>query len=177
MKVFLNPGHAPGGILDPGAINSITGTKEATVVYDIGILAVEYLRLAGVTTELCQSDSLAEVVMRSDAYAADVFVSIHCNSFVSSSARGTEVFHYPGSERGALLSECLQRQLVSTLGTVDRGVKSAGFYVLRYTAAVAALAELAFISNAEDERLLTERQDDFARALARGITDYAQRLA
>ena len=25
MKVFINPGHAPGGIPDPGAINPVTG--------------------------------------------------------------------------------------------------------------------------------------------------------
>ncbi|MCR5833182.1 MAG: DUF882 domain-containing protein [Selenomonadaceae bacterium] len=33
-------------------------------------------------------------------------------------------------------------------------------------------AETAFITNADDAKLLTNREDDFARAIARGITDY-----
>jgi N-acetylmuramoyl-L-alanine amidase len=37
----------------------------------------------------------------------------------------------------------------------------------------AVLVELAFISNEGDEELLRDRQDDFARAIARGVTDYA----
>ncbi len=34
--------------------------------------------------------------------------------------------------------------------------------------------ELAFISNVDDVMLLTDNQDDFARAIARGVTDYQQ---
>ena len=37
----------------------------------------------------------------------------------------------------------------------------------------AVLVELAFIDNEDDATLLGERQDDFARAIARGVTDYA----
>ena len=60
---------------------------------------------------------------------------------------------------------------------MDRGVKGAkpgvnGLYVLNNTDAVAVLVELAFIDNESDAALLRERQDDFARAIARGVTDY-----
>ena len=47
-----------------------------------------------------------------------------------------------------------------------------GLYVLTNTDMPAVLVELAFISNADDVVLLTEKQDEFARAIARGITDY-----
>ena len=47
-----------------------------------------------------------------------------------------------------------------------------GLYVLSNTDMPAVLVELAFISNAEDVVLLTEQQDEFARAIARGVTDY-----
>ena len=40
----------------------------------------------------------------------------------------------------------------------------------------AALVELAFIDNDADMELLANRQDDFARAVARGITDYFANL-
>ncbi|MDD6381759.1 MAG: N-acetylmuramoyl-L-alanine amidase, partial [Selenomonadaceae bacterium] len=48
--------------------------------------------------------------------------------------------------------------------------------VLKYTGMPAVLVELGFISNVGDEELLATRQDDFARAIARGITDYEQSL-
>ena len=63
------------------------------------------------------------------------------------------------------------------MDTVDRGTKGArpgtnGLYVLTNTNATAVLVELAFISNQDDVILLEENQDDFARAIASGITDY-----
>ena len=72
---------------------------------------------------------------------------------------------------------CIQNQIVDALGTVDRGVKGAkpgvnGLYVLSNTDAVAVLVELAFIDHAGDAELLGTQQDEFARAIARGVTDY-----
>ena len=47
-----------------------------------------------------------------------------------------------------------------------------GLYVLSNTNAVAVLVELAFIDHARDAQLLGTQQDEFARAIARGVTDY-----
>ena len=44
--------------------------------------------------------------------------------------------------------------------------------MLNNTNAVAVLVELAFISNTDDAILLADNADDFARAIARGVTDY-----
>ena len=44
--------------------------------------------------------------------------------------------------------------------------------VLKNTNMPAVLVELAFISNEDDEKILRNNQDDFARAIARGVTDY-----
>ena len=123
-----------------------------------------------------QSDSLHEVVSASNRADAEVFISIHCNA-CNGSANGTEVWHFYGSGEGEKLADCIQNQIVDALGTVDRGVKGAkpgvnGLYVLNNTDAVAVLVELAFIDNESDAALLRERQDEFARAIARGVTDY-----
>lgn len=60
---------------------------------------------------------------------------------------------------------------------LDRGVKAnPKLFVLQYTVMPAVLVELGFISNEKDEELLENRQDDFARAIARGVTDYEQTL-
>ena len=175
MKVFLNPGHAPNGNPDPGACG--WGLEEHEVAKNIADLVEGYLVAAGVeVVGNLQSDSLAEVCNSSDASGADLFVSIHCNA-CNEVAHGTEVWHYYSSGSGAMAAECIQRQIVDSLGTTDRGTKGAqpgvnGLYVLTNTDAVGVLVETAFIDNYEDAELLRNNQDDFARAIARGITDY-----
>ena len=175
MKVFLNPGHAPNGNPDPGACGC--GLRECDVAKNVADLVAGYLAAAGVeVVGSLQSDSLHEVVSASNRADADVFISIHCNA-CNGSANGTEVWHYYGSGEGEKLADCIQNQIVDALGTVDRGVKGAkpgvnGLYVLSNTDAVAVLVELAFIDNESDAALLRERQDEFARAIARGVTDY-----
>lgn len=177
MKVFLNPGHSPNGNPDPGAVNHTTGLRECNVAKSIADLVEKYLVAAGVkVVGNLQSDSLAQVVNASDVSGADLFVSIHCNSF-NTVAHGTEVWHYHTSREGRRLAECIQRQIVGALGTTDRGAKGAvpgenGLYVLTNTDAISCLVECAFIDHEEEENLLRYRQDDFARAIARGITDY-----
>ncbi len=52
----------------------------------------------------------------------------------------------------------------------------ASFCVLRNTTMPAVLVETGFIDS-EDVNLLTRHGDDIARALARGVTDYANFLA
>ena len=71
----------------------------------------------------------------------------------------------------------IQRQIVDSLDTMDRGLKERPeLIVLRATDMPAVLVELAFIDNDEDAELLMTRQDDFTRAIARGVTDYEQML-
>ena len=41
-----------------------------------------------------------------------------------------------------------------------------------YTDMPAVLVETAFIDNDQDAQILVEHEDDFARAIARGITDF-----
>ena len=175
MKVFLNAGHAPDGNPDPGACGY--GLRECDVAKNVADLVAGYLAAAGVeVVGNMQSDSLHEVVSAYNRADADVFISIHCNA-CNGSANGTEVWHFYGSGAGETLANCIQNQIVTSLGTTDRGTKGAkpgvnGLYVLSNTDAVAVLLELAFIDHAGDAQLLREQQDEFARAIARGVTDY-----
>lgn len=179
MRVFINPGHAPNGNPDPGAVNAYTGLRESDVAYSIGEAVKAYLEASGCECRMLQDDSLNEVVSDSNNWEADVFLSIHCNSAANEQANGTETFYYYNSRYGKKLATCINNQLVSSLPLTDRGIKGAqpgvnGLYVLTNTDAVAVLVETAFISNGDDVVLLTEKQDDFARAIARGVTDYEQ---
>ena len=175
MRVFINPGHAPDGNPDPGACGN--GLRESDVVAEVGAAVAGHLEKAGCTVELLQSDSLSEISNTSNAWDADVFVSIHCNSAANDDARGVETWSYPYSVNGAKLAQCIQDQIAGELANIDedfpdRGCKAANFHVVRETDAVACLVELAFINNAEDALLLKEYTDNFARAIARGVTDY-----
>lgn len=177
MKVFINPGHAPGGHPDPGAVNEETGLRECDVAFTVGKAVEKYLNAAGVETELLQSDSLYEICEAANASDSDIFVSIHCNAAEAEEANGTETWACAGSYRGSMLASCIQNQIVNALDTTDRGVKTAtpgvnGLYVLTHTDMPAVLVELAFITNDKDCRMLIDQQDELARAIARGVTDY-----
>ena len=179
MKVFLNPGHAPNGHPDPGAVNEETGLRESDVALGVGKSAASYLNAAGVETELLQSDSLYEICETANSSDADIFVSIHCNAAEDEAANGTETWACADSYCGNILANCIQRQIIDALDTTDRGVKIAtpgvnGLYVLTNTAMPAVLVELAFITNPDDEDILANAQDALARAVARGVTDYEQ---
>ena len=166
MKIFINPGH---GGNDPGACGN--GLKERDVVLKIGKRVESYLRAVGYDVKLFQYDGLQAICDEANAFKADLFVSIHCNA-ATGTARGTETYCFYGSTSGRKLATAIHRQLIDSIDTVDRGVKEAGFAVLSGTDMPAALVETAFIDNAQDARLLVEHEDDFAKAIARGITDY-----
>lgn len=176
-KIFINPGHAPDGDPDPGAVNALTDLRECDVALNVGLAVSQYLQSAGYETVVHQSDSLESVCSTANSLPADLFVSIHCNAAANTEAQGTETWYCHNSAEGEKLATQIQGQIVNSLPVVDRGLKVAtpgvnGLYVLSNTDMPAVLVELAFISNAEDEALLETRQDDFARAIARGITDY-----
>ncbi len=174
MKIFLNPGHSPDGNPDPGAVNYGLNLRECDIAKTITDLVEGYLLAAGVqVVGNLQSDSLSEVVGEANASGADIFISIHCNSFADPNANGTETCVFPTSRVGRELGGYIQKQIVQAMETTDRGLKDReGLYVLRATDMPAVLVETAFISNKEDAIKLRDDYVNFARAIARGVTDY-----
>ena len=186
MKVFINPGHDLD--YDSGAVNA-DGTRECDIAAEIGARVKMYLEAVGIECTLMQSDNLAPTYAGRSEYpdrqgetvtecannwGADLFISIHCNA-ANGNARGTEVEIYQSGGASELLAHCIQDQIVNSLGTIDRGVKEMlQLLVLRYTDMPAVLVETAFIDNDDDCALLKDRTDEFARAIARGVTDYQQ---
>lgn len=170
MKITINGGHCPG--LDSGAVGA-TGLQEAAVAKDVMQWVAGYLREIGHSVLEVQNNELYQIIDSSNRFGSDLFVSIHCNAAANPAARGTETYCYSLGGQGEKLATCIQSQIVNSLGTVDRGVKTANFYVLKITDCPAVLVELAFISNPDDEALLADvsRRDELARAIARGITD------
>lgn len=173
MRVLINPGHAPGGYPDPGAVNKRRGQAEAIIVAQVGALAAKYLRDAGIEADVLQHDDLRTICENANDGGYDAFISIHCNAHYDGGAHGTETWYWHSSGDGRKLAMTIQAQIVTALKTSDRGDRpTAGLYVLKNTNMPAALVELAFISNDGDCELLETRKDEFARAIARGVTDY-----
>jgi N-acetylmuramoyl-L-alanine amidase len=82
-------------------------------------------------------------------------------------------------EESSALASRIQEELAVVAGSEGRGVKQAPFRVLVGAAMPAALVELAFISNPEEEKLLASDlwQSKVAIALARGIARFEQERA
>lgn len=167
-KVVVNGGHEPN--VDSGAVGS--RSTEAEVTQKLMLLVSAYLEEAGCEVMAVQTADLAEICNVTNRWGADILVSIHCNASETRKAKGTETFAYYGSREGDSLAHHIQSQIVTSLATTNRGVKEAGFYVLKHTKCTAVLVETAFIDNKGDEQLLLDKTDEFARAIARGVTDY-----
>ena len=177
-KVFINPGHDELSLkgtpdYDCGAVNNELPLYENEVALAVGELVQKYLIAAGCDVELLQSESLSGICAAANDWGADLFISIHCNAF-NEIANGVETLSYPSDFEGYNLAECIQTQILDTFEELtDRGLKArTDLAVLNGTDMPAVLVEMAFIDNPDDAILLRDRQDDFARAIARGVTDY-----
>ena len=188
MKVVIDPGHA-GRNVDPGAVNQATGLQEADVALLVSKLVETHLLEAGHEVKLtrteweqAETDDLSVRTSLSNDWGAELFVSIHCNSAVSPNAAGYEVWTSPGDTEGDALATCIYAQIAiefpDRTGRADYSDgdpdKESRFYVLVHTNAPACLVEMAFISNDEEAALLSDVawQTRYARAIARGVTDY-----
>ncbi len=82
-------------------------------------------------------------------------------------------------EESSALASRIQEEMAQVTGSEGRGVKQAPFRVLVGANMPAVLVEVAFISNSEEEKLLTSDayQSKIASALARGIARYQQEHA
>lgn len=176
-KVVIDNGH---GGSDPGAVNQETGLREADVALTVGLFLERMLQDNGIECMLTRTKDVdvaypnasasEELQARCDVaneFEADLFVSIHCDSFSNPQAQGTSTHYYSSSEEGRILAEKIQVNLLSALGRYDRGIRTAEFYVLKHTLCPAVLVEGAFISNPEEEQLL--QTDDFRYRYAWGV--------
>ncbi|MFZ5642018.1 MAG: N-acetylmuramoyl-L-alanine amidase [Bacillota bacterium] len=181
-KIVLDAGH---GGSDPGAIGP-SGLKEKVVNLDITLKAAQILRSKGATVLLTRTgDTYIDLYERpeiANRNEADLFVSIHSNANPSRSHSGTSTYFLrePGEGmedvriEGMYLARSIQASLLNELKREDKGVLQANFAVLTRSQVPAALAEVAFLSNYEEEKLLGTDQFRLkaAEAIVEGIENY-----
>lgn len=172
-RILINAGHAVNGT-DYGACGN--GLREAEVNKKIAIKVCELLMNDNhVVTYFQQTKSVNDVWQFENKTTYDMIVSIHCNSF-SSTSHGHEVLYHTPSTKGKKLAQAIQTSMVKIVGLRDRGVKPRNdLCVLSRTKAPAVIVETAFISNPKEAKILNENGDIFARAIADGIKNYLKK--
>lgn len=169
--VCLDPGH---GGKDAGAVFGMRSEKDDTLRL---VLKVKEL-LSKKDIEVITTRSLDQYVSLIDRtnYAnkskADLFVSIHRNSFTNSSANGVEVWIYPTPLAGTLsAAQTMLEALVKVGAQSNRGIKKGNYHVCRESKMPSMLVELGFISNFKDNDLFDERFNAYALAIAKSICE------
>ncbi|WP_339147882.1 MULTISPECIES: cell wall-binding repeat-containing protein [unclassified Sutcliffiella] len=174
-RVAIDAGH---GGTDPGAVGN--GVQEKTVVLDIAKRLESKVTTAGSLPLMTRTNDvyipLADRVLDAQNRGADIFVSIHANSFTDPSSNGTETW-YNGryqSKESKELAEAIQGELVKELGLRDRGVKEGSFVVIRDSQMPSVLVEIAFISNPDEAKLLANAsfREKAAQAIYNGVEKY-----
>jgi N-acetylmuramoyl-L-alanine amidase len=187
--VALDPGH---GGKDPGFQVGNHQEKKYTLL--LARQVQDLLEEAGIKTMLTRrSDTYVERAERADlahSAKADVFVSLHYNTAADTAARGVETYAvtpfgaeatnggeislrpYPGNKfdaQSVLLAYEVQRSVTRGLDAPDRGVRRAGFEVLRKAPMPSILIESGFMSNTGESKKVFD--DDYRKEMARAIVD------
>jgi N-acetylmuramoyl-L-alanine amidase len=87
-----------------------------------------------------------------------IFLSIHSNAQSNhwGTAHGIETYCYQTASKAERLAKTFQNSLITHVGWKNRGVKTAGFYVLKYTRMPAILTENGFYTNLEECKKLLD---------------------
>jgi N-acetylmuramoyl-L-alanine amidase len=162
-------GHDNGGV--PGQ-----RVSEKVLALDTSLRLKKELERRGFNVVMTRSRDvfipLATRVAIANKYRGAIFVSVHYNSARRSSAQGFETYFY--SKTSAPLAYRIQRNILRTASTENRGIKQRGFYVLRNTKIPAVLVECGFLTNrTEAKRCMkpTYRQA-LAEQIAAAVTEY-----
>ena len=174
-KVYINAGHGNAQVYnsDQGAVNPRLGLRENQLAAKVAEMVVPYLQKVGYTVRSWQDDALGAIARDVNNWGADVCVSIHCNSVADPNPQGVETLVYPGYAEDLRLAKCVQAQVVESVTFPDRGVKfRTDLGILSIPRCPAILVEMGFISNDVEGLFIDTEADVYARAIARGITDY-----
>ncbi|ERM18898.1 hypothetical protein P615_01100 [Brevibacillus laterosporus PE36] len=101
---------------------------------------------------------------------ADLFLSIHGNTYTDSTVSGTETYYY--RPESLPFAKSIHKHVIEATGFHDRGVKKEDFFVVKDTKMPAVLLEVGYVTNPmEEQKLLKE---DFQYRIATSIIEGIQ---
>ncbi|WP_075864876.1 N-acetylmuramoyl-L-alanine amidase CwlD [Carboxydothermus islandicus] len=168
--IVIDPGH---GGQDPGCKGQ-QGAVEKEITLDIARRVATKLQRAGAQVYLTRSgdydlaepgirgysarkkQDLARRIQFAEEKQAEVLISIHANSFPERKYRGAQTFYQEGDNEGKKLAELIQESFRTILGNTNRVAKSGDYFINRNSQMASAIAEVGFLSNPEEERLLLD---------------------
>ena len=185
--IVIDAGH--GGI-DAGVVGRVTDVKESDINLAIAKQLKSYFSEAGFTVVMTRSSNGGLYGLPNDGFkmrdmkkrkqiieecSADMVISVHQNSCPLQSRRGGQVFYNPDSECGKALADCIQLSLNNMKECVKKSSALAGdYYMLKCTENPSVIVECGFLTNGEDEKLLStpSYQKSVAYAIFKGAVSY-----
>jgi len=172
--VVIDPGH---GGKDPGA-RSILGFYEKGINLSVALDVARLLEQKGLRVKMTRTDDyfveLEDRAAMANNLNADLFVSIHSDSFPKSSRCGYTIYV---AKAASSYSRQAARAIARSMSGTDLnsfGVQTANYHVLTGTCGPAVLVEMGYLTNRREAALLRSSsfQDRIAEAIADGICDY-----
>jgi len=182
--IAIDAGH---GEWDPGKQNRSVDEKDINLaiseklqtLFELGGAVVFTTRSDDTALADRKRDDLSARAKIANAADADVYISIHQNSFGSPSVHGPQVFYHIKSVKSKVLAELIQERMNVFLSghtnPSDRQAKpSETYFVLKKTDMPAVIVECGFMSNLRELGLLQEEdfQEKIAWAIYMGVMDY-----
>jgi len=172
--VVIDAGH---GGKDPGA-TSVLGFYEKGINLAVAHQVADLLRDTGLRVEMTRTgDSYPELDQRAaiaNRLGADLFVSIHADSFPKASRHGYTIYVARSASWSSRKAAASIADSMASTGMNSFGVQTAGYQVLTQTRGPAVLVEMGYLSNRREAAMLRSSsfQSRIARAIADGISDY-----
>jgi len=168
--VILDAGH---GGSDPGAM--LDTREEADDTLRMTLAVGKLLEEAGFSVAYTRTtdvfDSIYVKAAKGEAGNFRAFVSFHRNS-ATSLAEGVEYYYQTGETISQPLANAFNTEFVADGIWKNRGVKTASYVVLTQTSFPAALIELGFINNPDENTKFDTYFNETAQASARSIIKY-----
>ena len=188
ILIVVDPGHVAS---ETGVVGR-TGVEEKELTLILSLKLVSLLQQDGFSTMLTRVNNrelsappageeyadfdpgLSRRVALANNNDADIFVSIHVNSFPDPQIGGAQVFYHASSLKGKSLAASIQREMDKSLVNPGRKIMAENFFVLRMTKMPSVLVEVGFLTNPAEEKLLLDEnyQDKVVAAIYDGIINY-----
>lgn len=177
-SILLDPGH---GGKDPGAI-SFSGKYEKYVNLEVANKLKDILESMGAKVHMTRTGDYyitnKERGRMADKLGTDMLLSIHHNSLNNSDYFGLSTYYntinYKSPSYGYNLAEAIYLNAITINGVYRDGILDRNYEVLRETNTPAALIEIGFMSNPQEEMNIHNGsfQNIIASKIADGIVDY-----